>query len=108
MKKTAFLVFMLFSFFMLSGTLPANADEEYAKAIQYYNSGKYKEAVKLFKEYVKKTPDPRAYYRIGYALYELGHFEESREYFKEAFLIDPTYTYETAHSEIKKPDQKTP
>lgn len=108
MKKTAFITFMFFSFFMLSNALLANADDEYAKAIQAYNSGNYKEAVKRLKEYVKKTPDPGAYYRIGYALYELGHFAESREYFREAYLIDPTYTYETAHPEKKKPDQKTP
>lgn len=105
MKKAAFIICMFFSFFILSNTLPANADDEYAKALQYYNSGKYKEAVKLLKEYVKRTPDPGAYYRIGYALYELGHFAESREYFKETFLIDPTYTYETAHPEIKRPNQ---
>lgn len=105
MKKAVLLFLMLFSFIMLSAALHADADDQYAQAIKYYNSGKYKEAVKLLKEYVKSIPDAGAYYRIGYALYELGHFAESREYFREAFLIDPNYSYETdfRHTEKTNP-----
>ncbi|MEW6066822.1 MAG: tetratricopeptide repeat protein [Nitrospirota bacterium] len=94
MKKALFII-MCFALFASTNTIfAAEMDNEYDKALKYYNSGKYQEAVELFKEYVKKNPHPDAYYRIGYALYELGKFDEANKYFKDAYLIDPAYSPE--------------
>jgi len=58
----------------------------------YYDLKNYKEAVKRFKEYTAKKPDPTAYYLIGYSLYKLGKFSEADDYFREAFFIDPDFS----------------
>ena len=94
MKKIAFIVSLLLTVFFVSNTVLAVTDSEYAKALKYYNSKKYKEAVRIFKVYVEKKPEPSAYYRIGYGLYELRKFDEANEYFKQAYLIDPNYSPE--------------
>lgn len=97
MKKIAFIVIMSFVLLAVSDTIlaktdTAKTDTDYDNALKYYNSKKYKEAVRIFKEYIKKKPDPSAYYRIGYALYELRKFSEANEYFKQAYLIDPNFS----------------
>jgi len=91
MKKIAFITAMFF-LTVLIGTALAQVDSEYAAALKYYNSGKYEEAVKRFKEYVKKNPMASAYYRIGYALYELGKHKEAHKYFEEAYFVDPEFS----------------
>jgi hypothetical protein len=108
MKKITFIFIMFFALFVVvSDTIIANIDTEYDKALKYYNSGKYKEAVTLFKEYVKKNPKPSAYYRIGYALYELGKYDEATDYFKEAYLIDPTFSPELVAPPGNLPEEAT-
>ena len=89
------LITVCLTLFLLSNTLFAHeSDSEFAAAFKYYNSKNYKKAIELFKEYVKKDPDPAAYYIIGYSLYKLGKHDEANEYFKEAFLIDPAFSLE--------------
>jgi TolA-binding protein len=108
MKKTAFIFIMFFAMSaVVSDTILANTDTEYDKALKYYNSGKYKEAAMLLKEYVKKNPEPPAYYRIGYALYELGKYDEATEYFKAAYLIDPTFSPKKIGSTQNYPEDKS-
>jgi len=92
MKKIAFFIFMFFTLFTISDNILANTDSEYDTALQYYDSGQYEEAVRLFKDYVKKRPDPAAYYRIAYALYKLGRYDEATKYFKDAYLVDPLFS----------------
>ena len=92
MKKIAFIIAVIFALFVISGIILAGTDTEYDKALTYYNSGKYKEAVTLLKDYVKKKPDPSAYYRIGYALYKLRKFDEANKYFKMSYLLDPMFS----------------
>ena len=89
MRKIAFIIVLTFVLSSASAVVFAGANPEYDKALKYYNSKNYKEAAKLLKEYVKKNPDPSAYYRLGYALYKLKKYDEANEYFKEAYLIDP-------------------
>lgn len=91
MKKIAFIAAMFF-FTVTIGTSVAQIDSEYAAALNYYNSGKYEEAAKRFKEYVKNRPLASAYYRIGYSLYELGRYKEASRYFEEAYLLDPEFS----------------
>jgi TolA-binding protein len=108
MKKIAFIVIMFFVLFAVSDTIlaktdAAKTDTGYDTALKYYNSGKYKEAVRLFQEHIKKKPEPSAYYRIGYALYELRKFDEANEYFKQAYLIDPNFSPELVAPTGKSP-----
>jgi len=110
MKKIAFIVIMSFVLLAVSDTILAKTDTvktdtDYDNALKYYNSKKYKEAVGIFKEYIKKKPDPSAYYRIGYALYELRKFSEANEYFKQAYLIDPNFSPELVAPAGKSPEE---
>ena len=92
MKKITFFTIVLSFLFVTASAIYANTDKEYSEALKYYNSGKFKKAVSLLKDYVKNNQDPSAYYRMGYALYKLRKFNESTEYFRETYLIDPTFS----------------
>jgi tetratricopeptide (TPR) repeat protein len=85
----------------------ADSDTAYDSALQCYSSGKYKEAVKYLADYVQKKPDPAAYYLLGYSLYELRRFAEADEYFRQAYLIDPTFSPEKIGVSKKYPPPKT-
>jgi hypothetical protein len=107
MKKLIFVVLMVFALSVVYDTTFAAENSEYSKALKYYNSKKYKEAVELLKEQVQKNPSPSGYYLLGYALYKLGKFEEANEYFKEAYLLDPEFSLEKAGLIKKTPEAKT-
>ena len=92
MKHFACALIVFLTVLAMCSSMLAETDAEYDKALKYYNSGKYNDAVTLFKEYVKKKPEASAYYRIGYALYKLRRFNEADEYFKMVYLIDPGFS----------------
>ncbi len=92
MKKVTFAMMVLFVFFAVSDTTLATTNTEYETALHYYYSGKYQDAIKLFKNYVDEKPDSSAYYYIGYALYKIGKYSEANKYFKKAYLIDPMFS----------------
>ena len=77
------------------------------RTLKYYNSKKYKEAVEVLEEHVKKNPSAVNYYLLGYSLYKLGKFEEANEYFKEAYLLDPEFSLEKAGLIKKTPEAKS-
>lgn len=106
MKKLIFVVLMVFALSAVYDTTFAAENSEYSKALKYYNSKKFKEAVGLLKEQVQKNPTPSAYYLLGYSLYKLGKFEEANEYFKEAYLLDPDFSLEKAGLIKKTPEAK--
>jgi len=62
------------------------------KATQYYNKGKYEQAIPLLKKHIETKPEPDALYMLGYSLYKLGRHEEARKYFKESYLVAPEYS----------------
>jgi len=64
-------------------------NNSYEKAVNAYMKKDFRTAVKLLGEYVKKNPDPHAYYLLGYALYKQKHHAESAKYFQEAYVLDP-------------------
>lgn len=64
----------------------------YERAVELYNSGRFSEALSILKEYVKKRPEPDAYYLIAYSYYKLGMHDEANRYFKYAFTIEPLYS----------------
>lgn len=110
MKKIVFVVLMVFALSAVYDADLASGNSEhsteYKKALKYYNSKKYKEAVEVLKEHVQKAPSAVDYYLLGYSLYKLGRFEEANEYFKEAYLIDPEFSLEKAGLIKKTPEAK--
>lgn len=107
MKKLIFVVLMVFALSAVYDTTFAAENSEYSKALKYYNSKKYKEAVEVLEEHVKKNPNAVDYYLLGYALYKLKRFEEANEYFKEAYLLDPEFSLGKAGL-IKKTTEAKP
>ena len=64
-------------------------NENYEKGMRSYHKKDYKNAVVYLKKYVSERPDPKAYYMLGYASYELKRFDDAKRYFSEAYLIAP-------------------
>lgn len=83
-----------------------SSDKDFEAGLKAYNTRNFKAAVNHLKEYISKKPDPTAYYLIGYSLYEQGKFDEAREYFKEAFFIDPEFSFEKVGL-IQKTDDRS-
>jgi TolA-binding protein len=109
MRNVASIILVSFLLLLPFSLVHAVSDTEYEKALKCYNSGKYREAVGLFSDYVKKRPDPSAYYYIGYALYKQHKYGEATEYFQQAFLIDPTFSLGTinpAENPLRKKHRK--
>jgi hypothetical protein len=104
MKKVALIIALVVLFAAVSDAAVLKEDKDFATGLKYYNSKNYNEAIKHFKEYTAKKPDPTAYYLIGYSLYKLGKFGEADEYFKEAFFIDPEFSLEKAGLVEKIPE----
>lgn len=94
MKKVALVMVLLTLFAAVAGAAIPNDDKDFKSGLKSYNSKNYKAAVKYFKEYINRKPDPTAYYLIGYSLYKLGKFSEADENFRDAYLIDPEYSLE--------------
>jgi len=94
MKKVALVIVLLMLFAAAAGAAVPNDDKDFRTGLKAYHSKNYKAAVKYFKEYVSKKPDPTAYYLIGYSLYEMGKFSEADDYFRDAYLIDPEFSLE--------------
>jgi hypothetical protein len=65
---------------------------EYEKAKELYDQGKYHEAIDILEDYVKTTPDPWGYWLMGYSHYKLGEHDIANKYFRQAFLVDPSFT----------------
>ncbi len=97
---TRFILSVFSVLFMLSFAFAQEAT--YDKAVQAYLKKDFKTAVKYFKEYVEKKPDPYAYYLMGYALYKMKRHSESAKYFQEAYTIDPTISPKSVKELLKK------
>jgi TolA-binding protein len=59
MKKVVFII-TVFLVLGITAILLAETNKEYDTAVQFYNAGKYKEAINLLKIYVSKRPEPSA------------------------------------------------
>lgn len=94
MKKVSLVIVLLVLFTAVAGAAVPNDDKDFRAGLKSYNSKNFSDAVRHFKEYINKKPDPTAYYLIGYALYKLGKFSEADDYFRDAYLIDPEYSLE--------------
>lgn len=93
MKKTVLTVAMILVFGAVSFAISVD-DQDFSNALKHYNSRNFNAAASTLTEYVNRTPVPKAYYLLGYSLYELGRFSEADECFRQAFLIDPEFSLE--------------
>jgi len=108
MKRVLYMIVMIvmiisLSLMMAPGVLNAQPNGTYDHALSQYKAGNFKEAVKELRDYLQKRPEPSAYYLMGYALYELGRYEEAMKYFDEAYLVDPEFTPEKIDFQRAKP-----
>ncbi len=94
MKKTVLILVMLVLLAAAAGAAIPSSDKDFMAGLKAYNMKNYGAAIKHFREYINKKPDPTAYYLMGYALYMQGKFTEADEYFRQAFLIDPDFSLE--------------
>lgn len=94
MKKLAMVIALFTLLTTVAISAAANDDTDFRAGLKSYNSRNFSDAVKHFKEYINKKPDPTAYYLTGYALYKLGKFSEADDYFRDAYLIDPEFSLE--------------
>lgn len=92
MKKTVFILALLMLLIAAAGVAVAGNDSDFMAGLKAYNTKNYSVAIKHFGEYIKRKPDPKAYYLLGYAFYMQGKFTEADEYFHQAFLIDPDFS----------------
>ena len=72
-------------------TASATVSADYATGVSLYRKQHYAECIRQLQRYTEKTPDPRAYYLMGYASYKRRDFSGAREYFYKAYLIDPSF-----------------
>lgn len=96
MKKAVLVIIFILVLTGMASLLLAESHPDYNEAMNYFYRKDYNRAVELLKAYVEQRPEAQAYYRLGYALYELGKYSEAEEYFREAYVIDPEYSPEIA------------
>jgi len=94
MKKTILMLALFVLLAAVTGAAVPNSDSDFIAGLKAYNTKNYSTAVKHFREYVSKKPDPTGYYLLGYALYKEGKFTEADENFRQVFLIDPEFSPE--------------
>jgi hypothetical protein len=91
MRRTAFIITLFFILFVSANAF-TEVDDTYQKGLKYFYSGNYEEAARHLTDYVKKNPKASVYYKIGYALYELGRHDEAHKYFEQAYLVEPEFS----------------
>lgn len=96
MKELALIIVLFVVFAAAASAGVLSEDKDFQAGLKSYNSKNYTAAVKYFREYINRKPDPTAYYLVGYSLYKLGKFSEADQNFREAYLIDPDYSLEKA------------
>ncbi len=93
MKGIVRIVFFLLVVIITGNTaMAAGSNSDYETARKYYFSGRYTEAVRHLEDYIAQKPDAAAYYMMGYALYKLKRFDEANEYFRDAYLLNPSFS----------------
>ncbi|MDP2157848.1 MAG: tetratricopeptide repeat protein [Nitrospirota bacterium] len=82
-------------------------DETYEKAMKHFNSREYSRAIPYLENYVVQKPDPAVYYMLGYAYYQLKKYDRSKDYFDQAYLIDPDFSSDSVpvHSGLSREEQ---
>ncbi|MBI5848472.1 MAG: DUF2059 domain-containing protein [Nitrospirae bacterium] len=105
MKKS--IIIFCCMMFLATGSAAFAYDETYEKAMKHFKAREYKRAIPYLENYVVLKPDPAVYYLLGYAYYELRNFERSKDYFDQAYLIDPEISSDKVpvHAGLSPEDQ---
>ncbi|MBI1823194.1 MAG: tetratricopeptide repeat protein [Nitrospirae bacterium] len=65
----------------------------YQEGVQWYQKKSYEKAINALEKAVEANPEYKeAYYLLGYAYYEKGKMDLSREAFNQAYELDPLYS----------------
>lgn len=62
------------------------------QAYSLYYKGDKQAAIEMIEDYIKENREPRAYYFLGYAYYEMQQMDKAREYFTEAYKLKHFYS----------------
>ena len=130
MKNTSLLVVLFLIALLGAAVIPARAEEELfdtkaaaqriEKGIADIQAKNFDAAIREFEAAAEINPDAEAYYYLGYAYYLKGRTGDkesrikSRENFKNAYEIDPTFTptklkpEEPAPAPVKQAEQSGP
>jgi len=103
MKKTVWVILFLLVMSFMVGAAYAAQGGDLETARKYLYSGKYKEAVRHLQDYLAHKPDAAASYMLGYSLYKLKRFDEANEYFRDAYLLDPSFSPSGAAATEERP-----
>ncbi|GAB4486752.1 MAG: hypothetical protein OHK006_15030 [Thermodesulfovibrionales bacterium] len=74
--------------FVAASTVSAY-DETYEKAVTLFKKRDYRAAIPYLEKFVAVRPEAAAYYMLGSSYYQLKELQKSKEYFDQAYLIDP-------------------
>ncbi|UNY99969.1 tetratricopeptide repeat protein [Zhouia spongiae] len=87
MKKIINILILCISLFSFS----QNENEQlFEKAVQFYNDGKYQEAINIYQKIVNNGyHSSSVYYNIGNAYYKLNEVAPSIYYYEKALLLSP-------------------
>lgn len=88
MKRFILFLIIIMSFLTVS---IATSDDDYAQGLSFYKKRDFRSSIKYLLNYIDKTPDPGAYYLIGYASYKLKDYPKARKYFNDAYTLDPNF-----------------
>ncbi|MCI9077948.1 MAG: tetratricopeptide repeat protein [Lachnospiraceae bacterium] len=81
-----FIAALIFCYIVFSTTGCGEAEEEYNKAVELMESGKYEDCLKHFSEAVKKNSEKAEYYiAYGTALNRTGRYKEAASEFGKAY-----------------------
>lgn len=68
------------------------ADPNFAKGLDTYNKQDYAAAISSFESALRSNPkSAETYYYLGYSLYKMKKFDESRTAFTQAYQLHPDY-----------------
>jgi len=93
MKKSFCIILVTLSLFVICG----HASADYAAGVTAYKKHQYAECINQLQAYTDKTPDTRSFYLMGYASYKLRNYEQAKEYFRKAYLLDPNFRPASLH-----------
>ncbi len=94
---------IMYSFMMLL-LLPAGAwaetlfdekaaDTQFQNGLNFHYQGQYQQAIQHFEAATMINPDdPRPYYFLGYAYYQLRNMQKAQEAFEQAYQTNPDYS----------------
>jgi tetratricopeptide (TPR) repeat protein len=69
---------------------PAHADTQHELAMLYLNKQMYSAAAALFKQLAETLENPVHYSHLGFALFQQNAFEEARDAYQQALVLDPS------------------